>query len=50
MILLFEFRCKITTFFSNTQTLIAQITTNFAEIAEKHHFWAAIFAYFDKKL
>ena len=45
MILLFEFRCKISTFPRHVQTQIAQITTNFAEIAEKDDFLAAIFAY-----
>ena len=45
-----EICCKITTFYSNTQTQIARIHTIFAEIVEKHHFSAFIFAYFDKKL
>ena len=33
MNILFDFRCKITAFYLNKQTQIAQITTNFAEIA-----------------
>ena len=40
MNLLFEFRCKGTTFFSNTQTQISQISTIFAELSKKGNYSA----------
>ena len=45
IISLIEIECKISTFPRHVQTQITRITTNFAEIAEKYHFLAAIFAY-----